>query len=479
MKNNKSFIFNTREEGIYLVVYNSQVNGDAKLHHVLVSKAEQTTGGEIVNIYTDAETLSVYSVSNLKTEVTVLLSKIAGLDIRDLNYNLHETKCSLKDAYVLVGDFAEAYASKKVKPLSVKFLKENLSEDFLISYDFKAVEIDNTLAVSMIPLDSSMYTSDEDKDNILFNKQELGKTKLPSELTHVHDAFKAGSHTCALFYGESSTGKSFASRLIARDLEIPVYSYNFAAGSDESFVQGKYAPREDEEGFTFLQNNFIKAYTEGGMFVAEELNYAYANVTGPLNSALDFLKKITLANEKQLVMHPNFRMITCINPGYEGTQPLNRALLSRQELVVRFEDLTDKEIVARIKDRCGYTNKAFVEVFANMLGKLNNAMLTQGIDGYASLREIESCIKLLDTTSISVEDAIKTTVINKVLLYETSQTYNDVIKIIAGDLKELKDLYRGDEDQDPDDSALTISNLSTEDVEGMFGRVDKVLNGTK
>lgn len=465
-----TYVGASAHKGYHIVVVATTTNGDPYVHTLLLGK-EKVTGGEMVNIFTNKFTKDVFELSQLKSLVFDLLYKVANVDYRDLNFTVSDLATSTLDAdfFHIVGDFSEKYRKQGLKHLSLDYVKDTISNQFVFDYEPVNIVISNDLPKAKYsPIDPSLYTSLDDINNIEHNRLTVEGTRLPKCATTTLEAFKRGSHTCALFYGEASTGKSFAARIIASELGIPVYSYNFAAGSDESFVQGKYAPKEDEAGFTFLQNMFIKAYSEGGLFVAEELNYAYANVTGPLNSALDFLKKITLANEKQIDVHPNFRMITCINPGYEGTQPINRALLSRQEIVVRFENLTPAEIAARLESRYGFANIEFATKLGSFIDKLNRTLYSQSIDGYVSLREVESCLKLAQISGVTLTEAIKESILNKVMLNETTSIYNTIFDTIKSDIKELDELYTQEQSTDPDLIDLVVANVNDSDVEDIF-----------
>lgn len=473
--NKKTFVGKVAAKDYDVVVLSSTINGEPYVHTLLIGK-EKITGGEIVNIFTSEKTEKVFTISLLKDAVFSLLYEIAGKDYRDLNFNIYTDFSSLpEDYFKIISDYNDKYQEKNLIPIMYSFVIKNINDKFTFDYNVNKDLYSNDLKVSFTSIDPTVYTSKEDLDNINYNKSIVAGTTLPDCAKSTLEAFKRGTHNCALFYGEASTGKSFAARIIAAELGIPVYSYNFAAGSDESFVQGKYAPKEDEPGFTFLKNNFIKAYSEGGLFVAEELNYAFANVTGPLNSALDFLKKITLANEKQIDMHPNFRMITTINPCYEGTQPLNRALLSRQEIVVRFENITPKEVSERLKNRFGYENIPFAIKIGEFINKLNKTLYNQAIDGYVSLREIESCLKLAQY--IPLVDAIKDSIINKVTLNETKEVYDAIMSIIEPDLKELSELYSIGSSDSLDYFDINVSNVNDEDLTELFSSVYDAIKG--
>jgi hypothetical protein len=475
-----TYVGSVSKEGYHVYVVASTVNGSPTVHTILAGK-EKITGGEILNIFTETKSKEVFSLSALKEIFYELAYIIVGEDYRDLNYNLSSDFTSLDPEFLEVtGDFKEKYTKNRLKSLTYEYVTENINKAFTFKYTATTEIVSNDLPkASFIEIDSSVYKSKEDIENIENNKATVAGAMLPKCARSTLEAFRKGTHNCALFYGEASTGKSFASRIIAAELGIPVYSYNFAAGSDESFVQGKYAPKEDEAGFTFLQNQFIKAYSEGGLFVAEELNYAFANVTGPLNSALDFLKKITLANEKHVPMHPNFRMITCINPGYEGTQPLNRALLSRQEIVVRFENITPEEVAQRLKDRYGYENSEFAIKIGEFIDKLNSTLYSQSIDGYVSLREIESCLKLAQLPGVSLKDAIKESILNKVMLNETSQVYDLILNVVKPDIRELDELYTQSVSQDPELVDLVITNINDDDLSEIFASAKSALESTE
>lgn len=472
-----TFVGGTKKGGIVVVVATT-TNG-APMNHTLLLVKEKITGGEIISIFTDKVTKDVFEISQLKLLVLETVYKITGEDYRDYNYNLTSDFDSIDpDYFSITNSFDGSYKEQKIKSLSYNYVKDNINPLFHLDYEHTAVVINNDLPKAHFnAIDPSIYTSEEDLENIELNILSVGDAELPSCAVATKKAFEKGTHNCALFYGEASTGKTFAAKMIAAGFRVPVYSYNFSAGSDESVVQGKFAPKENGSGFALLKSLFIKAYTEGGIFIAEELNYAFANVTGPLNSALDIVKKITLANETYIPMHPNFRMITCINPGYEGTQPLNRALLSRQEIVVRFNNLTPEEISSRLKNRFGYSNEEFSIKIGAFINKLNKTLYSQSIDGYASLREIESFIKLSLVDDISFLEALKQSVLNKVMLNETDEVYNTVLDVIKNDLKDLEESYSDSLSDDAELEDLIVSNIDDSVVDDIFAGAKAAYSG--
>lgn len=473
-----TYIGKLNKEGYDIITVATVTGGKPQAHSIMVGLEPISTGGSLVNIFTTKETKALFENSQLKSLMFDTMNEVRGIDYRSHNFvvNVDFSVFTADDTKIVAGYEAE-YKKAGIKSLAFDYLKDNICEPFVFDYIQTLDIVDNTMSRAIFtPIDPTIYISSDDINNIKLNKQAVEGTKLPKCAKSTLESFKSGTHNCALFYGEASTGKSFATRIMAAELGIPVYSYNFAAGSDETFVQGKYAPKEDEAGFQFLKNSFIKAYSEGGMFIAEELNYAYANVTGPLNSALDFLKKITLANEKEVAMHPNFRMVTCINPGYEGTQPLNRALLSRQEIVVRFRDLSPKEFSERLEARYGYKNQDFSRRFAEFINNLNKALLTQSIDGYASLREVESCLKLLLNQSkvnkLNIDQAIEESILNKVMLNETESTFASIKQALAEDIKELSEYYDASVSTDADLEELVVATLDDDQINSIFGALD-------
>lgn len=425
------------EGGSYVGMVASLLNGKPYNHTFLVVE-EKTSGGEVLSVFTSEDSSAIFDVSSLKDTLFSAFDNVLKKKYKDMNYTVYTDKSKLGPSHFKINKlYLKEY--KDAPRLTLKYFSEGLPKDFTITSTEEESTVSNDFISDYIPFDPKVYTSKEEKDNIKNNAILVKGCSLPVFLEPTLNSFKEGTHNCALFYGEAAVGKSFATRIMAAHMCIPVVSYNFSAGSDESIIQGKFAPRDNADGFELLRSLFINAYTKGWLFIAEELNYAFANVTGPLNSALDFVKHITLVNETQLEMHPNFRFVSCINPGYEGTQPLNRALLSRQELVVRFNNLTEDDFATRLFDRLGYANKKFAKELGGFLTKLNNILYSQGIDGYASMREAESLIKLLKHTPFDV--AIRQTVFDKVLLNETPEVYKNFIESCDRELEKLKEAY--------------------------------------
>jgi hypothetical protein len=82
-------------------------------------------------------------------------------------------------------------------------------------------------------------------------------------------------------WGEAGSGKSTTAHKIADLLGLPFYYLGLQAQMTESRLMGY----RDGNG-TFVESDFYKAYSSGGVFLLDELELASGNLLGSLNGAL-------------------------------------------------------------------------------------------------------------------------------------------------------------------------------------------------
>jgi MoxR-like ATPase len=82
-------------------------------------------------------------------------------------------------------------------------------------------------------------------------------------------------------WGEAGSGKSTAAKTIADGASLPFYYLGLQAQMTESRLMGYM----DANG-NYVQSDFYKAYSSGGIFLLDELELASGNLLGSLNGAL-------------------------------------------------------------------------------------------------------------------------------------------------------------------------------------------------
>ena len=87
---------------------------------------------------------------------------------------------------------------------------------------------------------------------------------------------------------------------------------------------------------------------EHTVLLADEINFGPAKVLSVINGVTDDRRQLTLAQHKGEVIqaHAGFAFMAAMNPNYEGTRPLNKALRDRFHLTLSYD--YDEEIEAQL-----------------------------------------------------------------------------------------------------------------------------------
>lgn len=216
---------------------------------------------------------------------------------------------------------------------------------------------------------------------------------------------QAGEYQNIMFIGPPGTGKTTVANKLGTILERPVYSINFSLNIEETQVLGGWVPdTSGESQFRFAEGQFTEAFTYGGVFVAEELNYAKPGVAGMFNSALDSTGLITLMDGTVRERHPDFVMVVAMNVGLPGTQKLNDALTNRFEITYEFEEMPIKDEVQIVKTASGFTNEKIIEKMLETKNAINEDIKATHTRGaWCSIRNVIAWAKM---TRLNGEDEV-------------------------------------------------------------------------
>jgi MoxR-like ATPase len=83
-------------------------------------------------------------------------------------------------------------------------------------------------------------------------------------------------------WGEAGSGKSSAAYEASKILNLPFYYLGLQAQVPESRLMGHVSPTTGN----YIESEFYKAYTRGGIFLLDELELGNGNLLGSLNGAL-------------------------------------------------------------------------------------------------------------------------------------------------------------------------------------------------
>ena len=141
-----------------------------------------------------------------------------------------------------------------------------------------------------------------------------------------------------LLIGETGTGKSHVLRLIAHRLGLPYVRVQLYDAISPEDLFGSWIP-SGKGGFAWQDGVLTHFMRHGGMFVADELNGAKPGANFVFHSITDYERRMTLTQKDGEVIyaHRDFVFCATMNPEYEGTKPLNKALFDRFSVVLEYD----------------------------------------------------------------------------------------------------------------------------------------------
>lgn len=150
-----------------------------------------------------------------------------------------------------------------------------------------------------------------------------------------------------MLVGPTGCGKTYLSEKLAEAVNLPYYSVSCTAGMDEGEFKGWLLPRGEGMRFEYIPSTFIKAYEEGGVFCADEMDCADPNVLSFVNKALanqHFMLPQRFGNEL-VKQHKDFIWVACTNTvgtgaddDYTARNQLDLATLDRHKMsIVRLD----------------------------------------------------------------------------------------------------------------------------------------------
>jgi len=153
---------------------------------------------------------------------------------------------------------------------------------------------------------------------------------LPRWFERVYQQALCRVHT--LLVGPRGCGKTVTGELLAKALGLPLYTISLSAGISEGVLQGWLHPSKAGLLFEYNRSRFVKAYTEGGVVLLDELDAADSNMLMILNAALSNGRwEIPLRGEdaEPLVKHANFVCLAAANTQLHGA---DRVYVGRNQL---------------------------------------------------------------------------------------------------------------------------------------------------
>lgn len=184
-----------------------------------------------------------------------------------------------------------------------------------------------------------------------------------------------------LLIGETGTGKSHVLRLIAHRLGLPYVRVQLYDAISPEDLFGSWIP-SGKGGFTWQDGVLTHFMRHGGMFVADELNGAKPGMNFVFHSITDYERRMTLTQKDGEVIyaHPDFVFCATMNPEYEGTKPLNKALFDRFGVVLEY-------------DGNPAIKKMFPPELINFKEKIDEATRAGELEGVCSIRGLQQYMR--------------------------------------------------------------------------------------
>lgn len=192
-----------------------------------------------------------------------------------------------------------------------------------------------------------------------------------------------------LLTGEAGTGKSTAAQLLARLCNLPYRFITMSADTTVADLLLNILPGKKANTFEHYESEFVKAFRNGGIIEIQEVNTVRKpNVLTSLNAALDGLKELHLPNGEIIKRHENCVVVFTANIGYEGTAPMNQALMSRCCLKLEYTLPSDAELAKRLVEKSG-VDISVATLMVKAMHNIQNILEEEGETlGICSFREI-------------------------------------------------------------------------------------------
>jgi hypothetical protein len=138
-------------------------------------------------------------------------------------------------------------------------------------------------------------------------------------------------HVNLLVQGPTGSGKTHAVMAYAALRGLPYYSVSSSVGVEASQLFGKFIPDANGKGYVWQDGPVTDLARYGGVLLINEINFIPERISTVLFSLLDRRREIQLVDHQGEVIraHDQLLIVADMNPHYEGTRPLNRALRNR------------------------------------------------------------------------------------------------------------------------------------------------------
>jgi len=312
---------------------------------------------------------------------------------------------------------------------------------------------------------------------------------LPEEIKINYESVASGAKPGIIFVGPTGTGKTWLSMALACEAKAHREDVQFTPDTQVEDLIGKYVADDrpdSKSNWRFVEGPLLKAYYLGYVFTGQEINYGSSGVNSCLNRYLDGTLQIE-ENGKIYHRHPNFVAYLTMNPGYEGTEELNRALKNRFS-IIQVPAWTEQkyiEVLSNHSERLGH--KLSPIFFQELLKFAATVEQTANGGGYHEHVKfsVRNAQRFLDTillkprTFTEFEAAFHSEYINLLSCDNDNSDKLDKYKkdeMIVNSIKKLYDLYDYSEIEESSKLADDLSDLFSQEEEEVeaIGRNDDI-----
>lgn len=194
---------------------------------------------------------------------------------------------------------------------------------------------------------------------------------------------KVGINT--LLVGPAGCGKTFAANQLAESLGLEFGHLNLTAGASETWLFGRQTPNG------FIEAPFSKLYKTGGVFLADEIDAADANLMLSINTAIAGNHLYNPISGESIPKHKDFVFLGAANTfgkgadsKYTGRSRLDAATLDRfVMLAVDYNEDVETKLCTNVELR-------------NILWKMREVLLDMGAQEFISTRGMQIAQRQLD-----------------------------------------------------------------------------------
>lgn len=186
----------------------------------------------------------------------------------------------------------------------------------------------------------------------------------------------------SMLIGPAGCGKTTAAAQLAEALGLQFGSVCLTAGASETWLFGRQTPAG------FVEGPFSKIYREGGVFLADEMDAADANLMLSINTALSHSTMLNPMNGEMIQKHKDFVFVGAANTNgkgsthiYTGRSRLDAATMDRMVVIsVDYDSNLEAELCPELP-------------LANLLTQLRSELRSGNLDEFISSRAFSFCYR--------------------------------------------------------------------------------------